>query len=223
MPTLERSNLHVEGPNDVHVVHHLLLRHGIDCPISGDKRSQNEFAPNVPEINPAGDKDAVLAAIGTAVPVSNGRSVGFVMDADTVLRNRWQEVRAELGKFVLGLPNEIPPNGFVVDVDQFGARVGVWLMPDNQRAGALEQFLEDLVDDEDSLLPIARRSTAEAKERGAKFAEVDRRKAVLHAWLAWQEAPGLPYGAAIKAQFFGVDSPTALAFVDWYRRVFPDD
>ena len=61
------------------------------------------------------------------------------------------------------------------------------LMPDNQREGALEQFLEDLVDDNDPLLPIAARSTSEAAESGAEFPEVDHRKAVLHSWLAWQQ------------------------------------
>ena len=66
MAAVERSSLYVEGPHDVHVVHHLLLRHGSDCPISGDKRPQRRFAANVPEITPAGDKDSVLAAIGTA-------------------------------------------------------------------------------------------------------------------------------------------------------------
>ena len=32
MPTVERSRLHVECPDDVHVVTHLLLRHRIDYP-----------------------------------------------------------------------------------------------------------------------------------------------------------------------------------------------
>ena len=94
-------------------------------------------------------------------------------------------------------------------------------MPDNRREGALEQFLADLIDDDDALYPIAEGSTAEARRNGAEFPAADHRKAVLPAWLAWQKASGLPYGTAIKAQFFRDDSPAALAFVDWYRRVFP--
>ena len=31
----------------------------------------------------------------------------------------------------------------------------------------------------------------------------------------------MPYGTAIKARFFRDDSPAALAFVEWYKRVFP--
>ena len=220
MAAVERSNLYVEGIHDVHVVHHLLLRHGFDCPIKGDKRPQRGFAANVPQITPAGDKHAVLAAIGTAAGVSNDRSVGFVLDADEKPRNRWLAVCDRLREFGLELPNEIPNEGFVADIMDSQARIGVWLMPDNQRAGALEHFLQDLIDDNDPLLPLAEKSTDKAKSGGAEFPEVDHPKAVLHTWLAWQREPGLPYGAAIKARFFR-DSTAALAFVEWYRRVFP--
>ena len=219
MPTVERSRLHVEGTDDVHVVRHLLLRHGIDCPITG--RLSGDVAPNVPQIAATGDVQGVLDAIGTAIPVSNGRSVGFVLDADVEPRDRWRAVCGRLREFGLDLPDGIPPGGFVDTVVEYGARVGVWLMPDNQRGGALERFLEDLVDGDDPLLPIAESSTAAALTEGAKFPEAKHRKAVLHAWLAWQEDPGLPYGSAINAKFFRDDSPAALAFVDWYRRVFP--
>ena len=221
MPTVERSRLHVEGRDDVHVVKHLLLRHRIDCPLERDSRPASNFAPNVPEIRGTRDRNAVLESIETAVRVSNGRSVGFVLDADGEPRNRWRAVCGRLSVFGCDLPAEIRPDGFVEDIAEFGTRIGVWLMPDNQREGALEQFLADLVDDNDTLLPIAERSTEEAAKSGAEFPEVDRQKAVLHAWLAWQKEPGLPYGTAIKARYFRDDSPAALAFVDWYRRVFP--
>ena len=221
MPTVERSRLHVEGRDDVHVVKHLLLRHDIDCPLERDMRPPREFAPNVPEIRGAHDRNTVLDSIEPAVRVSNGRSVGFLLDSDGEPRDQWRAVCDRLRVFELDLPDEIPSEGFVDDVAEFGARVGVWLMPDNRREGALEQFLEDLVDDEDALLPVAERSTAEARRNGAEFPEADHRKAVLHTWLAWQKSPGLPYGTAIKAQFFRHDSPAALAFVDWCRRLFP--
>ena len=220
MPTPERSTLHVEGTDDVHVVKHLLLRHRIDCPLERDPRPAREFAPNAPEIRRARDRNAVLDSIDPSVRFSNGRSVGFVLDADEEPRDRWRAVCGRLGVFGLDLPPQIPPGGFVDDVAEFGARVGVWLMPDNQREGALEHFLQDLVDNEDALLPIAESSTVEATENGAEFSTVDRRKAVMHVWLAWQKRPGLPYGTAIKARYFRDDTPVALAFVEWYRRVF---
>lgn len=45
-------------------------------------------------------------------------------------------------------------------------------------------------------------------------------QAVLHPWLAWQQRPGLPHGLAITSRYFRHDSPVALIFVEWFRRVF---
>ena len=222
MATPERSNLHVEGVNDVHTIKHLLSRHGFDCPTISDPSSEDRFSDNAPLIKAAGDKDKVLAAIEPAVRVSNGRSVGFVLDADEVPENRWQAVRHRLNEFDLDLPDNMPPDGFVDDIPALKVRVGVWLMPDNQRSGALEEFLQDLVDEEDRLYPIAICSTEKAKAEGAGFSDSSKKKAVLHAWLAWQRTPGLPYGAAVKAKYFRDDSPAALAFVEWYKSLFGD-
>lgn len=219
MATPERPSLHVEGVDDVHTIKHLLSRHGFNCPTS-ELRKEDKFSENVPLIKAAGDKDKVLAAMETAVPVSNGRSVGFVLDADEVPENRWQAVRNRLGKFELDLPDSMPQDGFVDDIAALKVRVGVWLMPDNQRSGALEDFLQDLVREEDPLYPIAICSTEKARANGAGFSESSRNKAVLHAWLAWQRTPGLPYGTAVSAEYFRVDSPAALAFVEWYKELF---
>lgn len=208
MATPERSMLYVEGTDDIHVVKHLLHRHGID-------------ASNVPEIQKTDGREALLSMIKTAVQVSNGRSVGFVLDADDKPQDRWCAVRGRLLEFDPGLREEMQTDGYVTDVAKYKARIGVWLMPNNQRTGALEQFLEDLVPEDDLLLPIARSSTENALANRAKFPEAKRSKAVLHAWLAWQEDPGLPYGSAINAQFFRHDSPAAQAFVAWYKRLFP--
>ncbi len=217
MPQTEPSILRVEGKDDVHAITHLLLRHDVDCiRIAVDIKS------------PVGDGDAtaglgpLLEGMQTEVRSSIDRSVGFVLDADEDPNDRWKAVCDRLKGVGLTLPNEIPKEGFVGETSAFQARVGVWLMPDNRRSGALEEFLQDLVRRGDSLLPIAEKSTHRAKEQGARFADSARRKAVLHAWLAWQERPGLPYGSAIRARYLGHDSAAALAFVEWFKRVFTD-
>jgi hypothetical protein len=93
-------------------------------------------------------------------------------------------------------------------------------MPDNRTHGALEAFLETLIPDEDAVWPFARTSSAEAKRLGAPYREVDTAKARLLTWLAWQDEPGKQYGQAVNARILGHDSSTALAFVDWFRRLF---
>lgn len=218
MPQKERSLLRVEGKDDEHAINHLLLRHDIDCgreDVAVDIRSISDYG-----VEETGGREKLLEGIPTAVITNAGRSVGFILDADEVAEDRWRAVRGRLDNVGLTLPDEIPKEGFVGEADTFKARVGVWLMPDNRQSGALEEFLKDLVDSSDPLLPIAETSTEQARNRGARFRASYRLKAVLHAWLAWQENPGLPYGTAITARYFSHDSANALAFVEWFRRVF---
>ena len=240
MTTL-RSKLYVKGRDDVHVVGHLLRRHGIQCFISqGDDVAPN--APEIPEIKEMGGNKELLEAIQTTVKEGEGReknawSVGFVLDADDDPQARWSAVRSRLQEIRLSplqevnldptqeieldVPGIIPPGGYITHVTECDMRIGVWLMPGHQREGALEQFLEDLVAEDDLLLELAKSSTREACAKGAMFPDAKSAKAVLHTWLAWQKDPGLPYGAAIKAQFFRHDSATAQAFVNWYKSLFP--
>ncbi|OOV33900.1 hypothetical protein BO91_02310 [Candidatus Synechococcus spongiarum LMB bulk10E] len=218
MPTPERPKLYVEGNDDIHVIWHLLDRNGINLPIR--KQPVGDVAPSVPELQETNGQQKLLDTIKTAVPVSSDRPVGFVLDADDKPQDRWSAVRARLREFELDPPNDIPADGYVTDVEKYMTRVGVWLMPNNRQKGALEKFLMDLINPDDCLLPLAESSTNEAHEKGAKFPAAKHSKAVLHTWLAWQKTPGRPYGSAINQQIFCHDSPAALAFVAWYKRLF---
>ena len=214
MPPNERSILRVEGRDDKFVIENLLRRHGVDF-------AHVEIKPTE-EGEGTGGKDRLLQGMKTAVTTRTGHSVGFVLDADAYPEYRWKAVRQRLDDIDLVLPEEIPDGGFVGDTLAYQVRVGVWLMPDNQRSGALEELLMDLVADEDrQLLLLARAATRGALWLGAAFGKARRRKAVLHAWLAWQRRPGLPYGMAITARYLGHDSPATLGFVEWFQRVFP--
>ena len=96
----------------------------------------------------------------------------------------------------------------------------MWLIPDNRTEGALEQFLETLIDDRNALFVHAQQATTTAQGFGARFPKKAEAKAALHAWLAWQEVPGRPYGIAMRAKYFGHESHEATAFVDWFRRLY---
>ena len=216
MPQPEASILWVEGKDDQHAIRHLLWRHGVDC----ERIPVDINTPGGSEDEAAGGRSPLLEGMQTAVMTSTGRSAGFILDADEVAQDRWRAVCGRLEGVGLTPPKKIPGSGYVDQASAYQARVGVWLMPDNRRSGALEEFLQDLVDNRDSVLQVAEESTNLAKDRGAPFPDSKRRKAVLHAWLAWQERPGLPYGSAIRARYFRHDSPDALAFVEWFKSVF---
>ena len=215
----ERSQLRVEGSDDSHAIRHLLLRHGIDY-------DEKPWPAWFPFIETTGGKDVLLADVELGVRASSGRAVGFVLDADLSLQDRWRSISTHLLQAGVAPPPAIPANGFVGESREYRARVGVWLMPDNreegeQGEGTLERFLETLVEDADPLFPYAQQATMEARAvHGAGYPDGDVRKAVLHAWLAWQQEPGLPYGTAIRAGYFRHDSPIAVHFVAWFRRMF---
>ena len=220
----ERSVLRVEGPDDLHVVRHVLVRHGLE---HGESAWFPSFMVAGEGAGVPGDgRNALLRGVRTAVRLSEGKAVGFVLDADDSVENTWRAIADRLEMAGVAPPPAMPAEGFVGHSGEYQARVGVWLMPDNRQEGergegTLERFLETLVRDADPLLPHAREATERAKtEHEARYPERDVKKAVLHAWLAWQEEPGLPYGTAIKARYFRHDSPTAGRFIAWFRRVF---
>jgi hypothetical protein len=211
--SLERSELRVEGDDDQHSIIHLLRRNGIDFDV-------RPWPPGWPTIEKAGGYSELLSSVETAVRLGSGRVVGFVLDADRPLRNRWDAVKARLARVGIETPDDPQPAGLVGQSQQYRTRVGVWLMPDNQNDGNLEDFLRTLIDENDGLIEHARSATERAIQLGAAFPLVDRLKAIIHAWLAWQEEPGLPYGTAIRAKFFRHDSPVAARFVQWFRILY---
>jgi hypothetical protein len=182
----ERSVVHVEGRDDRNALVHLLIRHGITY----DDEPWPLPLPEFREAPGSGGVDELLNAMATAVSFSSGRAVGFVLDADSPLIDRWRAVRGRLGAVDVVTPTDPPADGFIGESSRYGARVGVWLMPDNQHDGKLETFLRELIDQEDVLIGHAQAATEQAHELGAGFAATKKIKAVLHAWLAWQEEPG---------------------------------
>jgi hypothetical protein len=181
---------------------------------------QPSLPGELPEIKNVGGVERLLAGVRTAVMTSTGRAVGFVLDANSPLAGRWQALRERLEQVGVSAPHAPPQGGFVGESTVYRSRVGAWLMPDNTQDGSLEDFLRTLVQTEDSLIDHAVAATRVAAELGASFPPQSRRKAQMHAWLAWQEQPGLPYGSAIKARYFGHDSEAACAFVAWFKKLF---
>lgn len=215
--TLERSRLHVEGTDDQHTLVHLLRRNGIAY--DADKFENSPLF--LPRIIKTETVEKLLSGIETAVKASTNKIIGFLLDADQPLASRWQSVANRLKNVgVVDVPDHPPAEGFIGETPLYKARVGVWLMPDNLHDGKLEDFLRMLIDEHDPLIKHAEISTQLAKAKGAQFPDVDEIKAIIHAWLAWQEDPGKPYGLAMKATFFRHDSPIAAVFVEWFKALY---
>jgi hypothetical protein len=195
--TVVRSKLHVEGVDDHHSIKHLLIRNGVMY----HPETFDLSPPELPKLESLNGIDPLLDGIIPAVKSSTNRTIGFLLDADMPLIDRWRSVADRLRAVgVPHLPDRPAAEGFIGESVQYKAKVGVWLMPDNVQDGKLEDFLRTLINEQDGLIEHAETATDKAKTRGAVFADADRIKAVIHAWLAWQIEPGKPYGLAMKSK-----------------------
>lgn len=208
-PKNSRLQLLVEGSDDAHSVIHLMSRHGYDW---------DDVRIDRPYVRPLGNDHELLEAVPVAVKASQYERIGVVIDTDANLARRWEQIRTRVAGLA-ALPSQPDPDGTIVHGPR-GSRVGVWLMPDNSSPGNLENFLMGLVPLDDPTWSYAGEVVVEAQSRGAGYKKKDRGKSTLHTWLAWQEEPGLPFGTALKAEFFLHDSEVARRFVHWFQRLF---
>ena len=213
-----RATLYVEGKDDLNSIIHLLRRHFIDT--SEAKRSFDIRCARSGDESETESVETLLRVMCDAIRQSRALPVGFVVDADSRVQDRWNAVRDRLESLGVDCPRLPVEGGFVAEVHRFRTSVGVWMMPNNADTGMLEHFLYGLIASGDLLLPIAQDATKAAISEDRRFPEIHEHKAIVHTWLAWQEKPGLPFGTAIKAEYFRHDSANALAFVSWFKRLF---
>ena len=199
----------VEGTDDKHSVIHLMKRHGIDW---------DNSTSMLPHIHDCGGFDPLVKSI--QVSAKSYERLGIIVDANENIDKRWKQVKNELSNIDIKLPESPDQDGTLITGMYTDWKVGVWLMPDNKNKGELEDFLSLLISLDDKCWPYTDKVTKRAKEIGALFPVKEFNKARIHTWLAWQEKPGLPFGTAITAKYFRVDSPEALKFVQWFKKLF---
>lgn len=203
------AQLLVEGNDDFHVVCALCERHSIP----------ETFSVEIPGQD--GGVEALLKSIPVRLKVSGLEALGIVLDADQNVQDRWFAVCHRLRDAgYVELPSRPDPNGLTV-APPGRPRVGVWLMPDNQLRGMLEDFVSVLIPDGDPLAPRAHNCLQEIEREGLRrFPPEQYPKAFIHTWLAWQKVPGRPMGQAITARVLEHNSPLADRFVRWLNRLF---
>lgn len=208
----------VEGKDDKHVIQNLCRRHGLAVAV----REPEESGGLIPlEAQESGGIDKLLARVSARLKEPGVEALGIVVDADLDLAARWAALHGRLTtNGYTTVPSSPQPDGWVSSEPDL-RRVGLWLMPDNQIPGILEDFVVHLIPPQDALRTKAETVIQEIeRENLHRYQPAQRSKALIHTWLAWQETPGQPMGLAITAQTLGHDSPLARAFVDWLRRLF---
>ena len=194
----------VEGQNDKHVVKHLCCR----------SQPMPQF-----HIEEKGNINQLLDSIKPEVRVSGRRALGILLDANEDLEARWRAVSDRLRQEKIEVPRSPESVGTLLDETTRTPRIGIWLMPDNRSSGELENFVSEMIPDEDPVWPRAQRYIEEIPEEHRKFTEKKTQRAKLHAWLATREDPR-QMGAAIGAGYLHVDGNLSTTFADWLRQLF---
>ena len=203
-----RKTLLVEGKDDEHVFKNICSKRGIP--------TLNEIVPHENDVDLLEDMSVRIKAAN-----EEGDTIGIVIDADRSLHSRWQSISKLLVD--AGYSNVPPqPNqgGAVLErpYETLLPKLGVWIMPNNNEPGKLENFLRFLVPEGDALIVHADDVLESLPEK--RFSENDKPKALMHTWLAWQRSPGRPYGTAIQADFLNANVPQADVLVTWLNELF---
>lgn len=191
----------VEGADDEHVVRHLW----------GRKNSSSDF-----EIIDKRGVDPLLDSIRVEVRAPGRRAIGIIVDADDHPEDRWNAISDRLRRAHVTPPSAPAPAGTIIDGRP---RIGVWLMPNNQARGELEDFVARMIPEKDAVWPLAQAYVDGIPASERKFASGKMLRAKVHSWLATREFPR-KMGMAIGAGDLSVSATDAARLVAWLQRLF---
>ena len=197
----------VEGRDDREVIYQFCNYHGID----NQNLFKVEAKDGVEEL-----LDDLKVRIRTEMKV-----LAAVIDADTDLNARWEQLCAILTMNGYDIPQQPKENGTIIAApNSTRPQLGIWLMPDNQSTGMLEDFLLRLTQSADPLVNRAQQVVESIPESERLFGETKQSKAIIHTWLAWQSEPGTPLGLALRKQYLDPTQHPAPEFKSWLEQLF---
>ncbi|MCC7430572.1 hypothetical protein IT568_07010 [bacterium] len=190
----------VEGVDDFHVVCAILKKYQI---------------PETFSVENTEGVEKLFEQIPTRLLQSEIQTLGILIGADTNLKKRWKQLKTKLPN----LPEKPNPSGTIFTQGEI--KVGIWLMPDNNLDGMLEDFICSLVPADDKLMPFVEETLQNLKDKKLQnFKEIHCSKAKIHTWLAWQKTPGTPLGLAITKKYLDEKNNKCLPFLEWLKNLF---
>jgi len=196
----------VEGSDDMHIMSALFLRFNI--PKDSFKIENKEGINKLLESLPIHLKSKLDA-------------IGILVDADENIQSRWDAIKNILNSSGYSTPKQPESNGTII-IQEGKATIGIWLMPNNETSGMIEDFMQFLIPKEDVLLPKAQKILADLESESINnYKTVHRSKALIHTWLSWQETPGTPMGLAITKSYFSTSNQVLCErYIDWIKELF---
>jgi len=151
--------------------------------------------------------------------------LALIVDADRVEHGSGAEKTIALVSDVVeefgfqSTPKRLRTGGLLFSHTDGLSDLGLWVMPNNNDEGALEDWiLQSVHPDECALLDSARNSVASLAPQ--KFVPIRKSKAELATWLAWQDRPGEGAYYAVKGALLNDAAPLYIGLREWLARVF---
>lgn len=191
----------VEGVDDKAVVKHF--------------HDQHQHLPEFAISNKRG-LPGLLDSISPEIKVSGRTALGIMADSNEDLHARWQAISNRLKAVNVPLPSQLTLTGTIIN---HNPRVGIWLMPDNNSSGELEDFVRRLIPSSDPVWPRAQEYINNIPQDDRKFKTKKIVRAQVHAWLAARSSPR-KMGTAIRARDLDATVPLATDFADWLFKLF---
>lgn len=148
------------------------------------------------------------------------KTIGIIIDADSEIKDRWKSISSLLSSLDFTIPETIPIDGLILK-DKSEFKIGVWIMPNNNENGMLEDFISFLVPKEDKILPIINDTLKNIERQGLnQYSLIHKSKATIHSWLSLQSDPGIPMGLGITKRYLTTDEETCSRLVNWLKELY---
>lgn len=217
---LKEKLLYVEGPNDMWVTISLRQQYSHEEDVVVDAKE--------------GCEQALMAfSLKISNPTTTKR-LGLIIDADTDINARYAEIIKELretSNLSIDVSELANNNGLIKEIKRDSGdiiKIGIWIMPNNMKAGRIEDFLFEKIEEDNKLFKQVEPLINTLEQNAEKDKDIvnymylskHRDKAKLHTFMAWSNPPDLSMGMAVKKGFFPVESETEKKFRAWIENLF---
>jgi hypothetical protein len=101
------------------------------------------------------------------------------------------------------------------------ADVGLWVMPNNDADGMIEDWAEACVADWDKPILDYAYKVLKKVPGPRKYKDIHKTKALIATWLSWQKIPGQGLHQGVRDGAIDLDKVLGRRLLEWLRRVFP--
>lgn len=195
----------VEGNNDEHFIYNL-------C-------SRLNFSP-VFKVKNCESIELLYKKLQAELDSDRTQPLGIIVDSDENIESRKSEIQKLVKPYYSLTSSDFTPYGLVFNPGN-EPKFGVWIWPDNQKNGILEDLYLDLVQDHDALLEESKRVVENLKTiEPWRFKKQHKSKAIVHTWLAWQDNPGSPIGSSVQRTTIVINKPVIDNFKTWLTSLY---